>query len=37
MAIPEFGDLSPEFGVTGVTLRVGIIRWLVQGQLCLGP
>jgi len=35
MAIPEFGDLSLEYEVTGVRRCGGIIRWLVQGLLCL--
>jgi hypothetical protein len=35
MAIPEFGDLSLEYEVSDVTRCVGIIGWLVQGQLCL--
>ena len=37
MTIHEFGDLSHVCGVTGVTRCVRIIRWLVQGQLCLWP
>jgi hypothetical protein len=37
MTNPEFGDLSLDYEVTGVTRCAGIIRWLVQGQLCLWP